>query len=99
VRRSLLNDRSSNQNGYRCDKNNKRSVLYRSLERPYKSGVKKIIGSVDKVGNHCLSAASLVCDRPTHWFLARDLYSLDFLALPFASRQKVAKDINRLFKS
>jgi hypothetical protein len=27
------------------------------LERPYKSGVKKIIGSVDKVVNHCLSAA------------------------------------------
>jgi hypothetical protein len=24
---------------------------------PYKSGVNKIIGSVDKVGNHCLSAA------------------------------------------
>ncbi len=34
-------------------------------KRPYKSGVKKIIGSVDKVENHCLSAASLVCDRPT----------------------------------
>jgi transposase len=26
-------------------------------KRPYKSGVKKIIGSVDKVGNHCLSVA------------------------------------------
>jgi hypothetical protein len=26
-------------------------------KRPYTSGVKKIIGSVDKVGNHCLSAA------------------------------------------
>jgi hypothetical protein len=36
----------------------------RSLERPYKSGVSKIIGSVDKVGNHCLSAASLRL-RPT----------------------------------
>ncbi len=36
------------------------------LERPYKSGVKKIIGSVDKVGNHCLNEVSLVCDRPTH---------------------------------
>jgi len=35
-------------------------------KRPYKSGVNKIIGSVDKVGNHCLSVASLVCDRPTH---------------------------------
>jgi len=33
---------------------------------PYKSGVKKIIGSVDKVENHCLSEVSLVCDRPTH---------------------------------
>ncbi len=32
----------------------------------YKSGVNKIIGSVDKVGNHCLNEVSLVCDRPTH---------------------------------
>ncbi len=34
------------------------------LECPYKSGVTKIIGSVDKVVNHCLSAASLRL-RPT----------------------------------
>jgi len=26
VMRSVLNDRISNQNGYRCDENNKRSV-------------------------------------------------------------------------
>jgi len=26
-------------------------------KRPYKSGVNKIIGSVDSVGNHCLSVA------------------------------------------
>jgi hypothetical protein len=31
--RSLLNDRISNQNGYRCDENNKRSVQYRSLQK------------------------------------------------------------------
>jgi hypothetical protein len=62
--RSLLNDRSSNQNGYRCDENNKRSVPYRSLERPYTSGVNKIISSVDQVENHCLSAAFwFVTDR------------------------------------
>jgi hypothetical protein len=30
---------------------------YRSLKRPYKSGVTKIIGSVDRVTNHCLSTA------------------------------------------
>ncbi|WP_129019615.1 hypothetical protein [Edaphocola flava] len=66
---------------------------YRSLEKPYKSGVTKIIGSVDKVGNHCLSAANLRL-RPTDTLiLARDVYSLDFLALPFASRQNVAIDI------
>ncbi len=33
---------------------------------PYKSGVNKIIGSVDRVANHCLNELSLVCDRPTH---------------------------------
>jgi hypothetical protein len=27
------------------------------LEWPYKSGVNKIIGSVDKAANHCLNAA------------------------------------------
>ncbi|MNY00758.1 hypothetical protein D3C86_1332660 [compost metagenome] len=32
----------------------------------YKSGINKIIGSVDKVANHCLNEVSLVCDRPTH---------------------------------
>ncbi|WP_129020592.1 hypothetical protein [Edaphocola flava] len=59
------------------------------LKWPYKSGVNKIIGSVDRVAKHCLSAAFwIVTDRRID--LARDLYSLDFLALPFASRQKVA---------